>query len=64
MHARSLVLFAALVALTAVVRGQQQAPAPTRVKAGRVFDVRSGVYLADQGIWIEGGRIQQPSTPT
>jgi hypothetical protein len=50
----SLVFLAALAALTAVVRAQPQAPAPTLVRAGRMLDVRSGVYRADQGIWVEG----------
>ena len=59
MSSRCLVCFAALAALTAVAGAQQQAPPPTLVKAGRVLDVRSGVYRADQGLWIEGGRIRQ-----
>jgi imidazolonepropionase-like amidohydrolase len=59
MRHRCLVSLAALAALAAVVRAQPQAPAPTLVRAGRVLDVRSGVYRADQGLWIEGGRIRQ-----
>jgi imidazolonepropionase-like amidohydrolase len=50
----------ALIVLTIPVRTQQPAePAPTLVRAGRLLDVRAGVYRADQGIWIEGGRIRQ-----
>ena len=40
---------------------EQKAPPPSLVivKAGRLLDVRSGVYRADQGIWIDGERIRQ-----
>jgi hypothetical protein len=61
MRHRRLVFLAAL-ALAAVVRAQPQAPELTLVRAGRVLDVRSGVYRADQGLWIEGGRIRPQPT--
>jgi imidazolonepropionase-like amidohydrolase len=34
------------------------ATAGVAVRAGKVLDVRTGTYLADQIIWIEGGRIK------
>src|SRR4029077_14791236 len=34
------------------------APAVVAVKAGRVLDVRTGNYLKDQIIWIEGDKIK------
>jgi imidazolonepropionase-like amidohydrolase len=34
------------------------APAVVAVKAGRILDVRTGNYLTDQIIWIEGDRIK------
>jgi imidazolonepropionase-like amidohydrolase len=39
---------------------QQATPASTviAVKAGRILDVRTGNYLTDQTIWIEGDRIK------
>lgn len=39
---------------------EKKAPAPAvaAVKAGRILDVRSGTYLAEQTIWIEGDRIK------
>ncbi|HXZ12044.1 MAG TPA: amidohydrolase family protein [Candidatus Sulfotelmatobacter sp.] len=38
---------------------KKSAPAAVvAVKAGRILDVRSGSYLADQTIWIEGDRIK------
>lgn len=39
----------------------QQAPPPSTVvavKAGRILDVRTGNYLTDQMIWIDGDRIK------
>lgn len=45
--------------LAAPVVGQQAAPAPALVKAGRLIDTRTGTARADQGVWIEGGRIRQ-----
>jgi imidazolonepropionase-like amidohydrolase len=35
-------------------------PSPTTfIKAGRLFDVRTGAYLANQGVLIESGRIKE-----
>jgi imidazolonepropionase-like amidohydrolase len=35
-----------------------QQPADIAVKAGKVLDVRTGTYLTNQIIWIEGGKIK------
>jgi hypothetical protein len=59
MRTRLVVLVAAWAALTPLVRAQQRTPAPALVRAGRVLDMGSALYRADQGIWIEGGRIKQ-----
>ena len=50
---------AALIALSVTVLAQQMAPPAALIKAGRLLDVRAGVYRADQGLWVEGGRIKQ-----
>src|SRR6202050_2657544 len=34
------------------------APAEIAIHAGKVLDVRTGNYLSDQTIWIEGDRIK------
>jgi imidazolonepropionase-like amidohydrolase len=57
-------LFAPLALLTVLVapvrtESQEAAPSPTLVRAGRLLDVRAGVYRNDQGVWIDGGRIRQ-----
>ena len=51
------VLVAVLVSVAAL--GQQVAPAPTRtiVRAGRLFDVRTGKTLTNQAIVVEDGKI-------
>jgi imidazolonepropionase-like amidohydrolase len=36
-----------------------QSDTPILVKAGRLLDVRKGVYLENAGIWIEGERIKE-----
>jgi imidazolonepropionase-like amidohydrolase len=50
---------AALLTCSIAVSGQPKTPAPALIKAGRLLDVRAGAYRADQGLWIEGGRIKQ-----
>jgi len=37
---------------------KNSAPATAAVKAGQILDVRTGNYLKDQVIWIEGDRIK------
>jgi imidazolonepropionase-like amidohydrolase len=34
-------------------------PSPIFVKAGKVLDVRKGVYIENGGVWIEGERIKE-----
>ena len=43
----------------AIAQGGHQPTPTTFVKTGRMFDVRSGVYLTNQGVLIEGGRIKE-----
>jgi imidazolonepropionase-like amidohydrolase len=50
---------AALIAFPVAVLAQQRTPPAALIKAGRLLDVRAGVYRADQGLWVEGGRIKQ-----
>jgi imidazolonepropionase-like amidohydrolase len=55
----------ALLCLLAAIASQaQQASTPREiaVKAGRVLDVRTGKYLENQIIWIEGDRIKAVGT--
>jgi imidazolonepropionase-like amidohydrolase len=48
------------VAAAALCTAQQRpSPTATVLKAGRLFEVRSGSYLANQGIWIDGDTIRQ-----
>jgi imidazolonepropionase-like amidohydrolase len=54
-----LVLF--VLAATGICAGQEaknSAPTAVAVKAGKVLDVRTGNYLTDQIIWIEGDKIK------
>jgi imidazolonepropionase-like amidohydrolase len=50
---------AALLTLAVAAAAQQPSPAAALVRAGRLLDVRAGAYRANQGLWIEGGRIRQ-----
>ena len=50
-----------LCSLAGTVAAQQPMSAPAAdvaVKAGKVLDVRTGTYLTNQIIWIEGGKIK------
>jgi imidazolonepropionase-like amidohydrolase len=58
-RAQLLCAVAAAVATLAVPRAQPAAARPMLIRAGRAVDVRAGAYQADQGIWIEDGRIRQ-----
>jgi imidazolonepropionase-like amidohydrolase len=42
-----------------LVFAQSPSPVTTFVKAGRLLEVKSGNYLEQAGIWIEGGRIKR-----
>ena len=58
---RMAILFLLLGLAARVCPGQTEksgAPAAVAVKAGKLLDVRTGNYLADQIIWIEGDRIK------
>ncbi len=54
-----------LCSLAGTVAAQQPMSAPAAdvaVKAGKVLDVRTGTYLTNQIIWIEGGKIKSIGT--
>jgi imidazolonepropionase-like amidohydrolase len=62
MSYRSLSWLAVASALTLAValpRAQQPAAKATLIRAARLLDVHAGAYRANQGLWIEGGRIRQ-----
>jgi len=48
----------AAAGICAAQEAKNSAPAVVAVKAGRVLDVRTGSYLKDQIIWIEGDKIK------
>ena len=50
---------AAALALSLAVSAQQRGAAPSIVRAARLLDVVAGTYRANQGLWIEAGRIRQ-----
>ena len=45
--------------LPALAQLPAQPPAPTLIKTGRVLDVRTGNYLANQAILVEDGKIKE-----
>src|SRR6202046_4966595 len=47
-----------LIGVCAAQTPKASAPAEIAVHAGKVLDVRTGNYLTDQIIWIEGDRIK------
>jgi imidazolonepropionase-like amidohydrolase len=49
----------AVPAVKAQSNGAANSPNEVAVKAGRVLDVRTGQYAANQIIWIENGRIKE-----
>jgi imidazolonepropionase-like amidohydrolase len=53
-------LLAMIFVITGLCAGQTKtgAPASIAIRAGKVLDVRTGNYAADQIIWIEGDRIK------
>ena len=53
-------LIAMICAVTGFCAGQTKSstPASVAIRAGKVLDVRTGNYAADQIIWIEGDRIK------
>jgi imidazolonepropionase-like amidohydrolase len=48
----------ALAGPCAAQEAKSTAPAEVAIHAGKVLDVRTGTYLTDQIIWIEGDRIK------
>ncbi|MGA8224526.1 MAG: amidohydrolase family protein [Candidatus Acidiferrales bacterium] len=48
----------AAAGICAAQEAKKAAPASVAVKAGKILDVRTGNYLSDQIIWIEGDRIK------
>jgi imidazolonepropionase-like amidohydrolase len=56
------ILIAMLISVTLAQSSRAESPAaaatPVLVKAGRLLDVKTGRYLLDQGILIEGDRIK------
>jgi imidazolonepropionase-like amidohydrolase len=52
-----LLMFAA-VGYCAAQETKSAAPAVVAIRAGKILDVRTGNYLTDQIIWIEGDRIK------
>jgi imidazolonepropionase-like amidohydrolase len=51
-------LWLILIGTSSAQAPKVSAPAETAIHAGKVLDVRTGNYLADQIIWIEGDRIK------
>jgi imidazolonepropionase-like amidohydrolase len=51
-------LFAICTASACFAQQATSAPSIVAVKAGKILDVRTGNYLTDQMIWIEGDRIK------
>lgn len=58
---RKLLTAISLLSIATLVRAQVPTtpPKPTLIKAGRILDVRTGRYLAGQGILVENGKIKE-----
>src|SRR5579863_182380 len=54
----SVFLLLAMAWACAAQMAKSTAPAEIAIHAGKVLDVRTGNYLSDQTIWIEGDRIK------
>jgi imidazolonepropionase-like amidohydrolase len=52
------VLVSSMAWVCAAQTAKSAAPAEIAIHAGKVLDVRTGNYLSDQTIWIEGDRIK------
>src|ERR1700676_2281093 len=58
---RLLWLFLLMLCIPGFSRAQQTIPAPpadVAIRAGKVLDVRTGKYAANQIIWVQGQRIK------
>jgi len=53
-----LLLLFTLACTGAAQQPMNPSPADVAIKAGRILDVSTGTYLANQIIWIEGGKIK------
>ena len=53
-----LFLVSSMTWVCAAQTAKSAAPAEIAIRAGKVLDVRTGNYLSDQTIWIEGDRIK------
>ena len=51
-------LAASMASVCAAQTAKSAAPAEIVIHAGKMLDVRTGTYLSDQTIWIEGERIK------
>lgn len=51
-------LIAASASYCSAQMAKSAPPADVAIHAGKVLDVRTGNYLSDQIIWIEGERIK------
>ena len=59
MFRRFAILVFAVLAFHPVFAQQMKPTSEVALKAGRILDVRTGNYLPDQMIWIEGDRIKE-----
>ena len=48
-----------IVSMTHAKKGETAPASPVLIRTGRLLDVRSGAYKADQGVMIEGGYIKE-----
>jgi imidazolonepropionase-like amidohydrolase len=53
-----LLLLFTLAGTSAAQQPMNPSPADVAIKAGKILDVSTGTYLANQIIWIEGGKIK------
>src|SRR5580698_6656461 len=53
-----LILLFTLAGTSAAQQPMNPSPADVAIKAGKIIDVSTGTYLANQIIWIEGGKIK------
>ena len=57
-------LLSSMTFVCAAQTAKSAAPAEIAIHAGKVLDVRTGNYLSDQTIWIEGDRIKAIGKPS
>jgi imidazolonepropionase-like amidohydrolase len=54
-----LAIVVVLLVVAAIVAQSTSGQKEIAIRAGRVLDVRTGMYMRGQTIWIEGGRIKE-----